>query len=67
MSANTLYDVPVGEHATVAGTMVDAALDRRLRELGLRVGADVAVMQKTSMAGWAATTERARRGLSHWC
>ncbi len=49
-----LIDVPVGHHATIAGNIgntVDSSLDRRMRELGLRAGAEVTVMQKTAGGG----------------
>lgn len=51
MTEHTLDRVPVGARATIAGTRVDAKLDRRLRELGLRVGSDVTVTQKTAGGG----------------
>ncbi|QYH20317.1 ferrous iron transport protein A [Corynebacterium aquatimens] len=47
----TLFDVPIGDHAVITAAMVDAKLDRRLRELGLRSGAEVTVMQKTAGGG----------------
>lgn len=47
----TLFDVPVGGQAVITAAMVDAKLDRRLRELGLRGGAAVNVLQKTAGGG----------------
>lgn len=49
--ATTLIDVPVGSSATITGADVDVALGRRLRELGLRRGADVTVVQKATGGG----------------
>lgn len=46
-----LIDVPVGQHARITGTEAGANMDRRLRELGLRLGADVTVTQKTAGGG----------------
>lgn len=47
----TLFDVPVGSTAVITAAMCDAKLDRRLRELGLRSGAQVTVMQTTAGGG----------------
>ena len=44
-----LIDVPVGHNATI--THVSCPTARRLRELGLRAGAEVTVMQKTAGGG----------------
>mgnify|MGYP001940706424 FL=1 len=44
-----LIDVPVGHHATI--TNVGCPTARRLRELGLRAGANVTVLQKTAGGG----------------
>lgn len=46
---HVLIDVPVGHHAVI--TSVGCPTARRLRELGLRAGADVTVMQKTAGGG----------------
>nr|VDG62256.1 FeoA domain [Streptococcus thermophilus] len=48
---HTLIDVPVAGRATITDANVDAKLGRRLRELGLRRGAEVTVMQKTAGGG----------------
>lgn len=47
----SLFDVPVGRQATISTATVDAKLGRRLRELGLRNGVEVTVMQKTAGGG----------------
>ncbi|WP_235961584.1 MULTISPECIES: FeoA family protein [Corynebacterium] len=49
MHEHMLFDVPVGHHATI--TNVGCPTARRLRELGLRTGANVTVMQKTAGGG----------------
>ena len=41
MGAATLFDIPVGNRAVINAATVDATLNRRLRELGLRNGAEV--------------------------
>lgn len=46
-----LQDVPVGSCATITAAATSPVVDRRLRELGLRRGAEVTVMQKTSGGG----------------
>lgn len=46
---HVLIDVPVGHRTTI--TTVGCPTARRLRELGLRAGADVTVMQKTAGGG----------------
>lgn len=51
MQEQLLIDVPVGHRARISGSTNDPAMERRLRELGLRVGADVTVMQKTAGGG----------------
>lgn len=51
MGAATLFDIPVGNRAVINAATVDATLNRRLRELGLRKGAEVTVMQKTAGGG----------------
>ena len=47
----SLYDVPVGDHAVIAAAHVGDVLGRRLRELGLRAGTEVTVIQKTAGGG----------------
>ncbi|MEH0147550.1 ferrous iron transport protein A [Corynebacterium sp. Q4381] len=49
MQEHVLIDVPVGHQATI--THVGCPTARRLRELGLRAGANVTVMQKTAGGG----------------
>ena len=49
--AATLMDIPVGKRAVIDSATVDGTLNRRLRELGLRSGAEVTVMQKTAGGG----------------
>lgn len=49
MHKHSLIDVPVGHQATIAHVGCPTA--RRLRELGLRAGANVTVMQKTAGGG----------------
>ena len=51
MGAATLFDIPVGNRAVINAATVDATLNRRLRELGLRKGAEVTVTQKTAGGG----------------
>lgn len=48
---HTLIDVPVAGRATITAADVEPKLGRRLRELGLRRGAVVTVMQKTAGGG----------------
>lgn len=48
---SSLIDVPVGAQAIINATNADAQASRRLRELGLRPGAQVTVVQKTSGGG----------------
>lgn len=50
-SSATLFDVPAGRSAVIATTNADRGLNRRLRELGLRPGARVSVLQKTAGGG----------------
>ena len=47
----SLYDVPVGAQAVIGAHNAPASASRRLRELGLRPGACVTVVQKTSGGG----------------
>ncbi|WP_291313259.1 FeoA family protein [Corynebacterium sp. UBA2622] len=49
--AGSLIDVPVGAQAVIGAHTTDASASRRLRELGLRPGACVTVVQKTSGGG----------------
>lgn len=49
MEEHVLIDVPVGHNATIAHVGCPTA--RRLRELGLRTGSKVTVMQKTAGGG----------------
>lgn len=58
-----LIDVPVGTQATITTTNADAALDRRLHELGLRHGAEVTVVQKTAGGGRVVRTNSTRYAL----
>ena len=51
MQEQLLIDVPVGHRARITGSTVDPATNRRMRELGLRVGSEITVMQKTSGGG----------------
>lgn len=51
LASATLFDVPAGHHAVIARTDADQGLNRRLRELGLRPGARVSVLQKTAGGG----------------
>ncbi|WP_092151478.1 FeoA family protein [Corynebacterium mycetoides] len=44
-------DVPVGAQAIIGNHSSDPATARRLRELGMRPGASVTVVQKTSGGG----------------
>lgn len=46
-----LRDIPVGSCATITTAAASPTVGRRLRELGLRRGAEVTVMQKTSGGG----------------
>ncbi|AWB83321.1 FeoA family protein [Corynebacterium liangguodongii] len=46
-----LVDVPVGARAIIGGDTFDPRGSRRLRELGMRPGASVTVVQKTSGGG----------------
>ena len=43
-----LRDIPVGSCATITTAAASPTVGRRLRELGLRRGAEITVMQKTS-------------------
>ncbi|MDY5784604.1 FeoA family protein [Corynebacterium sp.] len=47
----SLLDIPVGAHAVISNNTADLIVARRLRELGLRPGAHVTVVQKTSGGG----------------
>jgi Fe2+ transport system protein FeoA len=47
----TLADVPVGARATLRGSQLPALRTRRLAELGLRPGAEVTVLLRTSGRG----------------
>ena len=58
-----LIDVPVGTQTTITTTNADAALDRRLHELGLRHGAEVTVVQKTAGGGRVVRTHSTRYAL----
>ncbi len=50
-AAGSLIDVPVGARAVIGAHTSGAPASRRLRELGLRPGACVTVVQKTSGGG----------------
>ena len=50
-SFTALIDVPVGAAAVIGGHAADTPGTRRLRELGMRPGTHVTVVQKTSGGG----------------
>ncbi|WP_342318966.1 FeoA family protein [Corynebacterium mayonis] len=50
-TAPSLFDVPVGTQAVIGAHSASVAASRRLRELGLRPGTSVTVVQKTSGGG----------------
>ncbi|WJY67254.1 FeoA family protein [Corynebacterium auris] len=50
-AGTSLIDVPVGAQAVIGAHTAPASASRRLRELGLRPGAQVTVVQKTAGGG----------------
>lgn len=51
VETTTLYQIPAGRSAVIQQSSADPRLNRRLRELGLRTGAQVHVVQKTAGGG----------------
>ncbi|EEI16130.1 FeoA family protein [Corynebacterium lipophiloflavum] len=62
-SFTALIDVPVGAQAVIDEHTLDASTSQRLRELGMRPGASVTVVQKTSGGGRVVRVGSARYAL----